>query len=234
MVSVDAHEIAHQWFGDSVTESTWADLWLSEGFANYFAGLFIERNESRVAFTEYMRDQANSYFEYEKKRRAPIHDTQTEKLFDLLNANNYEKGAWVLHMLRRTLGDQAFFAGIRAYYLAHKDSTATTEDLRTSLEKTSGKDLREFFDRWIYKAGHPIYKTGWRDAGRGMIEITLLQAQDDEAFLQPVIVEVASKAGKRRFQIEPDGKEAKITVRSPMPERITVDPDDSILKELVN
>jgi aminopeptidase N len=234
LVSVDAHEIAHQWFGDSVTESTWSDLWLSEGFATYFAGLFFERAEGRAAFDEYMRDQAKSYFEYEKKRRAPIHDTQTEKLFDLLNANNYEKGAWVLHMLRRMLGDKAFFAGIKNYYAQHKDSTATTEDLRASLEKSSGKDLRAFFDRWIYKAGHPTFKANWRDAGRGMIEITLTQTQDDEAFLQPVTVEVVYKTGKRRLRIVPTGKEAKITVRSPKPERIVVDPEESILKEIAN
>ena len=98
-VEVDAHEIAHQWFGDSVTESTWADLWLSEGFATYFAGLFLERQESPDRFREYMREQARTYLEYEKKRRAPIHDRQTEKLFDLLNPNNYDKGGWVLHML---------------------------------------------------------------------------------------------------------------------------------------
>jgi aminopeptidase N len=234
LVSVDAHEIAHQWFGDSVTESTWADLWLSEGFATYFAGLFFERAEGRAAFDEYMRDQAKSYLDYEKKRRAPIHDKQTEKLFDLLNANNYEKGAWVLHMLRRMLGDKAFFAGIKNYYAAHKDSTATTEDLRTSLEKSSGKNLQEFFDRWIYKAGHPTYKAGWIEKTGGMIEITVAQTQDDEAFLQPVTIEVISAAGKRRFQVVPTGKEAKITVRSPKPERIIVDPNESILKEVAN
>jgi aminopeptidase N len=233
LVSVDAHEIAHQWFGDSVTESTWADLWLSEGFATYFAGLFFERAEGQMVFTEYMRDNAKSYFEYEKKRRSPIHDTQTEKLFDLLNPNNYEKGGWVLHMLRRTLGDKAFFKGLKSYYAAHRESTATTEDLRAVLERSSGKNLRTFFDRWIYKAGHPIYKATWTEKGDGMVEITLTQTQDDEAFLQPVIVEVVSSTGKRRFQIVPSSKEAKITVRSPKPERIIVDPDESVLKEVV-
>ena len=233
-VSINAHEIAHQWFGDSVTESTWADLWLSEGFAIYFAGVFLERAEGREVFGEYLRDNAKSYFEYEKTRRAPIHDTQTEKLFDLLNPNNYEKGGWVLHMLRRMLGDKAFFAGIKSYYLAHKESTATTEDLRVALERSSHKNLRSFFDRWVYKAGHPIYRASWTEKSNGVIEITLAQTHDDEAFLQPVTVEVISSAGKRRFQIVPTGKDAKITVRSPKPERITVDPDESILKEVVD
>ena len=103
-----AHEIAHQWFGDSVTESTWADLWLSEGFATYFAGLFIEKYDGEERFREYMRKAAARYFAYEKQRSAPIHDTETQDLMKLLNANNYEKGAWVLHMLRMRLGDDTF------------------------------------------------------------------------------------------------------------------------------
>src|SRR3989440_9797001 len=87
-VSLVAHEIAHQWFGDSVTERTWADLWLSEGFATYFAGVFLEKNEGPDVFRAYMQTEKDNYLAYEKKRRAPIHDTQTEKLFDLLNPNN--------------------------------------------------------------------------------------------------------------------------------------------------
>jgi aminopeptidase N len=232
MVSVDAHEIAHQWFGDSVTESTWADLWLSEGFATYFAGLFFERVEGRAAFDEYMRDQAKSYFEYEKKRRAPIHDTQTEKLFDLLNANNYEKGACVLHMLRRMLDDRAFFAGIRNYYAAHKDSTATTEDLRASLERSSGKDLRAFFDRWIYKAGHPVYQVKWHSAGSGIVGLTLSQLQPDDAFLQPVVVEMVSAKGRLRFVVQPKVKETTVKVKGQPPTKVIIDPDEFILKEI--
>src|SRR3989441_9166047 len=77
---VVAHEIAHQWFGDSVTESTWSDLWLSEGFATYFAGLFLEKYEGEDAFRAYLRNAAERYFAYEKQRRSPIHDTETEDL----------------------------------------------------------------------------------------------------------------------------------------------------------
>src|SRR5205823_14637661 len=141
---VVAHEIAHQWFGDSVTESTWADLWLSEGFATYFAGLFIEKYEGADPFRDYLRNQAARYFAYEKQRNAPIHDEETPDLMRLLNPNNYEKGAWVLHMLRKRLGDDVFFRGLRAYYHAHREANATTEDLRAALERASGKDLRDF------------------------------------------------------------------------------------------
>src|SRR5215207_4423573 len=132
-VSLIAHEIAHQWFGDSVTESTWSDIWLSEGFATYFAGVFVQRYEGEEAFQQYMKNGATNVFAYEKKRPAPIFDRDTEDLMDLLNPNSYQKGSWVLHMLRANLGDKSFFRGIRNYYAAHKNSTASTEDLRVAL-----------------------------------------------------------------------------------------------------
>jgi len=231
---VVAHEIAHQWFGDSVTEATWADLWLSEGFATYFAGVFVERNEGKAAFRAYMREKAKSYLEYEKKTKTPIFDTETETLFDLLTPNNYEKGGWVLHDLRGILGDQAFFEGIRNYYEAHKDSTATTEDLRAALEKASGRDLKYFFDRWIYKAGHPIYQVSWQETGKSSLEITLRQTQPDEAFLQPVTVEIVTARGAQRVTLTPEGKESTIRIKAAKPKKIVVDPDEFILKEVVN
>src|SRR5258707_3796352 len=85
---VVAHEIAHQWFGDSVTESTWADLWLSEGFATYFAGLFIEKHDGEDAFRDYLRNAAERYFAYEKQRQTPIHDTETQDLLRFLDEHN--------------------------------------------------------------------------------------------------------------------------------------------------
>src|SRR5689334_537959 len=138
-VGLIAHEIAHQWFGDSVTESTWADLWLSEGFAVYFGNLFVRRYEGEDVFQLYMKQAATNVFNYDKKKLTPIHDRETEDLMDLLNAINYQKGAWVLHMLRSNLGDEPFYRGIRNYYAAHKGATASTEDLRAALEKASGK-----------------------------------------------------------------------------------------------
>ena len=228
-----AHEIAHQWFGDSVTESTWADLWLSEGFATYFAGVFLEKNEGREAFLTYMREKATNYFAYEKQRSAPIHDVTTENLFDLLNPNNYEKGGWVLHMLRGRLGDKVFFAGLRTYYREHKESTATTEDLRSALERASGRNLKAFFDRWVYKAGHPVYKITWEPAGRGRTRLTLSQEQPSEAFTDPVTVELKG-ATTRRFVIRPAGKVAVIVVRRGRLKGVVVDPNEVILKEVVN
>lgn len=236
IVDVVAHEIAHQWFGDSVTESTWADLWLSEGFATYFAGLFIQHYEGEAAFRQYMTEAAEVYFKYEKNTRTPIHDTETEDLFKLLNANNYQKGAWVLHMLRSQLGDKAFFAGIREYYLARRNSTATTEDLRMALEKVSGVSLKDFFSRWIYSSGHPQYEATWKwqqpRPGKGILTVRLEQRQQDAAFLMPVPLEIRTAKGIVRKTISPSGKLTVVRLAvNGWPTAFRLDPDNTILKE---
>ena len=236
--SVVAHEIAHQWFGDSVTESTWADLWLSEGFATYFAGLFIEKYEGKAEFREYMRGAAERYFAYEKQRNAPIHDNETQDLMKLLNENNYEKGAWVLHMLRTRLGDEAFFRGLRAYYSEHRDANATTEDLRKALEKSSGNNLREFFARWIYGSGHPIYElttaTAGLPGGGNSVTIILKQTQGGPAFPDPVPVEITHGGVTTRITIQPKGKLTTYQFRAgKVPISVQIDPDKTLLKEVV-
>ena len=232
---VVAHEIAHQWFGDSVTESTWADLWLSEGFATYFAGLFIEKHESEEAFREYMRDAAGRYFAYEKQRNAPIHDTETLDLMRLLNPNNYEKGAWVLHMLRERIGDESFFKGLRDYYSTHREANATTEDLRRAVEKSSGKNLKEFFARWVYGAGHPRYQVRWGLNRSGtFLKVTISQLQNGAAFLDPLPIEVEVNGQKIKRTIYPKSKVAALTIRlSGKPTSTKFDPDETLLKEVV-
>ncbi|HEY0407380.1 MAG TPA: M1 family aminopeptidase, partial [Pyrinomonadaceae bacterium] len=179
-----------------------------------------------------------AYFRYEKERRAPIFDPDTEDLNKLLNANNYQKGGWVLHMLRSQLGDEVFFRGIRAYYEAHKNSTATTEDLRAALERAGRTSLRDFFARWVYGSGHPIYAPTWtwRATGKrgGVLTINLRQTQTEAAFNNPLPVEILLPTGKTRTLIKPT---SKATVkRVPLAERPTdvrFDPDETILKEVV-
>ncbi len=228
-----AHEIAHQWFGDSVTEATWSDLWLSEGFADYFAGLFIQRYEGEADFQRYMKNEADVYFNYEKNTRTPIHDANTEDLFKLLNANNYQKGAWVLHMLRSELGDAQFFQGIRIYYDAHKNATATSEDLRAAFEKASGRDLKDFFARWIYGAGHPSYELSWQwNDKTNKLRMLLKQLQPEPAFPNAVPIDILTANGKRRFIIKPTGRQTVDEVRlEGSPTTINIDPDSTILKD---
>ena len=214
LVEVIAHEIAHQWFGDSVTEATWSDLWLSEGFAQYFAGLFLQHHEGEAAFQNYMKRQANEYFAFEEKTRTPMFDTQTEDLFKLLNANNYQKGAWVLHMLRSELGDEKFFSGLRRYYETHRNAIATSEDLRVALEQESGRNLKSFFASWIYGAGHPRYELSWRWNRRTRkVRLVLRQPQPEAAFPNALPMEIITSNGKRQFVMRPTSKQAIDEIR---------------------
>ncbi len=233
LVDVVAHEIAHQWFGDSVTESTWSDLWLSEGFADYFAGLFIQRYEGEPAFQQYMKHEAETYLTFEKQTRTPIHDPETEDLFKLLNANNYQKGAWVLHMLRSELGDEKFFRGIRIYYDAHKNSTADTEDLRSAFEKASGRDLKDFFARWVYGTGHPRYELSWEwKADTKKVRLVLRQLQTEPAFPNALPIDIMMSNGKRRIVLKPMGKQTIEEVKlNEAPSSVNIDPDNTVLKE---
>ena len=239
---VIAHEIAHQWFGDSVTESTWADLWLSEGFATYFAGLFLQRYESEEAFQAYMRDAAERAIGYERTTRTPIFDRDTEDLMKLLNANNYQKGAWVLHMLRSRLGDDAFFRGLRGYYREHANGVASTEDLRIALEKSSRSDLRPFFARWVYDSGHPQYELSWEWSGESMrkresvrngeLRLVLKQLQPGNPFLDPVTIALRTASGSRDIVLKPTGKVTTQTLQlSDKPSAIELDPHNTLLKE---
>ena len=231
---VVAHEIAHQWFGDSVTESTWADLWLSEGFATYFAGLFIQKYEGEEAFQRYLHGAAETAFAFEKKNRIPIHDRETEDLMKLLNGNNYQKGAWVLHMLRSRLGDEIFFRGIRDYYRQHTNSTASSEDLRLALEKASGQQLQGFFARWIYDSGHPEYDVSWRwQPTSKTLQVVVTQKQLGAAFLDEIPITVVTSEGSQALKLQPRSKSTTETFRlDSQPTSVTVDPSNTLLKEV--
>ena len=178
--STVSHEIAHQWFGDSVTEKEWHHLWLSEGFATYFGALFFEQSDGRDNFIERMEKSKNRIFQSKVTDR-PIVDYEVRDLFKLLNSNNYPKGAWVLHMLRGLLGDEIFFRGISKYYNRYNNRTALTKDFMKIMEEVSGKNLQYFFDQCIFSPGYPIieFEQTWipKINGNGKMIITINQTQ---------------------------------------------------------
>jgi aminopeptidase N len=180
-----------------------------------------------------MQRAADTYFGFEQKTRIPLHDTETEDLFKLLNANNYQKGAWVLHMLRTELGDEDFFRGIRFYYDAHRGSLASTEDLRGAFEKSSGKTLKDFFARWVYGAGHPSYELSWTwNAKSKRLRLILEQTQSEGTFPNLIPVQIINGLSKRRIVIKPQSKRAVEEMNLDVaPTSLVVDPDNVILDE---
>lgn len=171
-----AHEIAHQWFGNSATENSWNHVWLSEGFATYFAILYQENvygDSIRQSELKVDREQVIKYY---KKKPAPIVDNSIADPMKVLSTNSYQKGGWVLNMLRKKLGDEVFWNGIRSYYLRYKDSNVMTVDLRRVMEESSGQDLEHFFQQWIFTEGHPKLKMKWKYK-EGKVFITIEQKQ---------------------------------------------------------
>ena len=231
-----AHETAHQWFGDAVTEADWHHLWLSEGFATYFGALFFEHADGVERFRQIMEANRQSYVASDVVGR-PIVDPMEANLFALLNANNYQKGAWVLHMLRGILGDSAFFDGVRRYYRAHEHGTALTEDLVRAMESASGRELDWFFEQWVFRPGHPRLRVEWVwDAGAREVVLTIEQAQpaDWPTFRLPMEVELVTAEGPVRRRVELDQRRKLFRFRLDAPPTVVrVDPDGWVLKEEV-
>ncbi len=187
-----SHETAHQWFGDSVTESDWDDVWLSEGFATYFSSLTIEHYQGRDALLQQMKRSRSGIFQTEK-RLPDVAVVQTKPWKGIPNGIVYQKGGWTLHMLRGELGDAKFWTAIREYYKRYRDSNATTADFERVVEETSGQDLRWFFQQWIYRAGSPAIEGAWSyDAANKKILLDLTQTEQGAPYRLSLEVGVTS------------------------------------------
>jgi aminopeptidase N len=228
-----AHETAHQWFGDEVTEADWPELWLSEGFATYFGHLFFEHADGEGEFRRRMEESRRDYLSSGVTGQAVI-DRDQNDLFELLNANNYPKGAWVLHMLRGILGDDVFFRGIRDYYARFAGKNATTADLRQVMEAASGQDLRWFFHQWLEEPGYPVLRMAWQwRSAEQEVEITVTQTQDASwpTFRLPMKVEVVDSAGAvTRHEVEIQGRIQRVRLpATSAPAAVRLDPDHQVL-----
>jgi aminopeptidase N len=178
--SLMAHEIAHQWFGDNATEKDWPDLWLSEGFATYMTDLYFENKYGIDTLKSLMRTERHQVLNFYNKQKKPVVDTsEKNNLMKLLNANSYQKGAWVLHMLRRKVGDTLFWKSIRQYYQTYKGSNANTRDLQKIFENVTHQNLQQFFDQWLFNAGQPMLNISWNyNSGKKILSLKIEQTQD--------------------------------------------------------
>jgi aminopeptidase N len=178
--SLMAHEIAHQWFGDAATETLWQHLWLSEGFATYMTHCYLENKYGPDTLKAGLRTDRSKLIAFEKHRMTPVVDTTIKRDYmQLLNPNSYEKGGWVLHMLRRRLGDDLFWKGIATYYKTYRDKNASSADFENVIETVSGQDLTAFFHQWLYLPGHPHLQINLKyDPDKKALDIDFTQTQD--------------------------------------------------------
>ena len=217
------HELAHHWFGDAVTPSSWNDVWLNEGFATYCEALYIEHRDGKDSLAKFMSEKFD-YFGKTKLYNPGI---------DLFSRLVYDKGAWVLHMLRNELGDEVFFEVMRNYYETYKYKNASTFDFKNLCEKISGRNLEKFFNQWLIE-------------GKGIIEaqydiinqnsnyaLRLSQIQTGyDVYNFPLEIEFENGSNKilNDFYIVSADTTIKLNLDN-YPERITFDPDVKLLAE---
>ena len=201
--NVVIHEIAHQWFGNAVTEHDWDDIWLSEGFATYFTLLFIEHEYGRDAFIEGLKSSQKRVDSFHKKNPnyTIIHDN-LKNMKDVTSSQTYQKGSWVLHMLRGVLGTKIFWKGIKNYYLKYKDLNASTADFKKVMEEVSGKNLTTFFNQWLYQPGVLKLEGEWYyDKGKTELVLEIKQVQDGKILVEmPIEIGINYEVNKQKIQ----------------------------------
>jgi aminopeptidase N len=218
-----AHEIAHQWFGDMATEKNFAHLWLSEGFATYLSHIYIEAKYGTDSLNGEMKNDRKEVISFSKQSSRPVVDSVSPYM-ELLNTNSYQKGSWILHMLRRQLGDVIFRECIRKYYTTYAGGNADTEDLQKIFEEVSGQDLSVFFHQWLYIPEVPELYILWSySEGDKKISVTITQLQKD-LFQLPIEIESTTlQVSKVIETFEIPAEKKPITLK--------VDPDTSLLFE---
>ncbi len=174
-----AHELAHSWYGNSVTPAEWAEIWLSEGFATYSEALWAEHTGGIGDYLAYMTILDTNDFS------GSVYDP-----IDLLGNTVYNKGAWVVHMLRHVVGDSALFEILPAYANdpGFKYGHASTPEFISLCESITGEELDWFFDQWVYGEGEPNYLTTWEVSNPGDWEVTVTvdQVQPGQVFRMPL------------------------------------------------
>jgi len=232
-----AHELAHQWFGDWVTCRSWSDVWLNEGFATYFQMLFEEHRFGAARLDEELSDARTSYLAEASEYQRPLVTQRFANEDDLFDRHAYQKGAWVLHMLRRSLGDPLFFKGIQRYLEQHAPGSVETADLRQALEAVSGRSLRGFFRRWLTQPGHPQLTARIRHEDK-MLRIAFEQKQRvsaqeplfDLAIALSVRPKLEEPALHATFRLDAARGEWTLPCET-LPALIEIDPDSALLAQ---
>jgi aminopeptidase N len=232
-----AHEMAHQWFGDSVTEDDWDDVWLSEGFATYLALIYLQHADGRGAFLTGLDQSRNFILKFSAKHpNYTIVHNNISDLTALLTNQIYQKGAWTLHMLHDMLGDTVFWAGIREYYKEYRNNNATTADFERIMESVSHQTLSWFFHEWLNEgAVLKINGRWWFDTQANQLEVELDQKQRSALFRMPIPIAIYPAGSGSTPQIQP----LEVTSRrnhfaislDHKPAAVLLDPNTSVLMQ---
>jgi aminopeptidase N len=226
-----AHELAHQWWGDLISPSDWADIWLNEGFATYSDALWFEHTHGFEGLKTRMEKIRSIYFDLYRDIEHSIYNPPEGYLF---SAIEYEKGACVLHMLRFVVGENEFWTILREYAQEYAYDNASTEDFQRICERIHNQDLDWFFNEWIYEAGYPTYTFGWGMSGPKTARIIINQIQQNfPLFSMPIEIHFKLPSGiiKKTLWVDRETNVFEIVLPE-TPSDVLFDPDDWILCKL--
>jgi aminopeptidase N len=247
-----AHELGQHWFGDLVQGQDWADIWLNEGFATYMEALYTQFHQGNDAFrVEMLDDQHLAQQQDRDDYVRPIVDTHYRYPLQMFDSITHEKGAAVLDMLRNVLDGQSaaahpasqselFFRALGAYLKTYRAQAVGTAALVSILERTTGRDLKWFFDEWVYGAGYPHYLViAQYDAGAKLERVKVVQTQDTagvpRVFIMPIELDFQGAGGEsKRLQIQDRARTQEFEIPLAFtPQWVDFDPGNVIEKELV-
>ena len=230
-----AHELAHQWFGDLLTCRDWSQAWLNESFATFFEGVF---READLGYDEYLYDVFEWVKRYLKEDRErygrPIVCNDYRDPIELFDRHLYEKGGAVLHMLRGELGEARFWRSLRRYVRDNAGRSVETIDLIRAIEQATGRNMRAFFDRWVYREGHPQLRAGAAyDGTRRALTVTIDQLQKVDAENPPFAFDVDIEIDERRIRVHVEREHETVTIPlESEPALVRFDPGAFILADV--
>jgi aminopeptidase N len=236
--SLVAHELAHQWFGDLVTCKDWAELWLNESFATYFATLWTEHDRGWDEAVWDRRGDAEAYFAEDTRYRRSIVSYRYDRPEAMFDSHTYPKGGRVLHMLRFELGDERFWKTMHTYLEQNQFRTVETADLRRAVEETTGQGMNWFFSQWLEHGGHPEFTVSWsynEETKQVAVQVRQTQKVDEltPLFRMHAEIEIATPSDTRTERIWIS--KADETFHFPAttrPTRVVFDPADWLLDKL--
>lgn len=226
-----AHELAHQWFGNSLSVLNWSDVWLNEGFSTYATALWQEHRGGASAYRARMAALDRSDF------TGPVYIADSTNVDTMFTGTTFAKGAWVLHMLRHVMGDAAFFRALKSYTARHAYQNVQTSDWQRECERAAGRPLGWFFRQWVYGDSRPGYAVGWstrKPPGGTRLVLTVRQTQaETPVFDMPLDVRITSPANDTTVVVRNDRRQQVFEIPvTAEPASVAVDPDGWVLKHL--
>ncbi|HEX8549240.1 MAG TPA: M1 family aminopeptidase, partial [Cytophagaceae bacterium] len=227
-----AHELFHHWFGDLVTSESWSNLPLNESFANYSEYLWAEHKYG-VDEADYLGEkEKEEYYAEAATKQEPLIRYHYKDREDMFDRHSYNKGGRVLHMLRKLVGDEAFFSALNHYLKKNEYTSVEIHDLRLALEDVTGEDYNWFFNQWFLSPGHPELQVSHSYVS-GVLRLKISQIHDTTytpVYRIPLKVEVWANGEKKIHNVTLDKANQEFMLPVPyMPQMVNIDADNSLL-----